>query len=1216
MLNFHKFCVYNENCKNGFKNMIKIQINEIQYDVPKDLTIMEACKRIGVYIPSLCYHSDVPSGGNCGLCIVKVDGSSYTHACMMHVRPGMVINTIDKDIIEKQKNQFNNFINISHIPKTKDIEEVIQYFHPKKIMHIRQAEKTNAITFIPNACINCQICERVCADVIDVGALDDPTISIKNGKCISCGLCTSSCPTNAIIETNSIPAVLSSLVNNETDSFLIVDPSVIVSINDAFTANKSYGIECSEKIVGAAKMLGFKHVFDNRIANDFISLEMTEELIKRINLNSSLPMINSNCPAVINDIEKTIRELIPNLSAIKPPQHILARAIRKTFQKIKQEHIFIVHLTSCVTSKAQIKRMQLANDIDAALTAREFIQLINSFGIDWDTVKPSQFDAPFASVSGASSLTAISGGLTTTILRNVYEKNNSGKSSKEIEEYSYQIDHKGYNKIEFKTHDIKIHDNQDFQLKVAVCNGISALHQLIADNDTFKTLHFVEVMACPGGCIFGGGQPKISSKEFTIPRINTIISIDKNSSISSPHANMNEVEMRICFPLQGTFSNNKISTSATLNTISRFGNNKFSRISYSSTSKPGIKSILKPTIESPSHSISLSSFSNTNTNTTSSSNVVTTYNNVNNDNFHSIITTCYEPQESASYKKSRKNLSTVDLPLVAYGSSTGKAMRYARFVASFFKTSSSSLNSTEVEKIKLRKKILIIMSSHENGNFPSNAKKFVDELTKLPRDLSEVSYAILGIDDSKKNVNNFCQASQKLDELFSKLKAKPIIELSKLDISSQDGGDSSYYKWLSDLQEAMMIDKDTLAGMKLINEFKKVEDETVANKPSRPIGFEMAEISEKVLISPPDFSPKLTKVVIALPEGLTYELGDQVSILPCNDDDVVNSVIEALGYSKTDVFNVNSGNTIIPDKVTIQQLFTQYLDLNCIPPIAVYQTFYNNLVNEGGPNLEEGKKFFEQLLDDSSNKRKEFQTENCTADAIIEFCKFTKPPLDTLVSSINIMAPRIYSVSSSPDTSPDKAELLVNEVLFKSGSKQRYGLCTHFLIRPELSKVAIHFRRGKFRYPKDLTTDVVLIGLGSGLSPILPLVQLREKFMKEGKKLGKAILFFGARYRGSYQRLLSRIDGYQKNGAITESFLAFSRDPEKLHIQDVMKKNSEKIWDIWQDPRTCVFFSGPDKGIPDQLKDIFVDITIHEGWMAMEEAMAYNSRHEWHIEGL
>ena len=81
--------------------MIKIQVNEIQYEVPKDLTIMEACKRIGVYIPSLCYHSDVPSGGTCGLCIVKVDGSSYAHACMMHIRPGMIINTIDKDIIEK-----------------------------------------------------------------------------------------------------------------------------------------------------------------------------------------------------------------------------------------------------------------------------------------------------------------------------------------------------------------------------------------------------------------------------------------------------------------------------------------------------------------------------------------------------------------------------------------------------------------------------------------------------------------------------------------------------------------------------------------------------------------------------------------------------------------------------------------------------------------------------------------------------------------------------------------------------------------------------------------------------------------------------------------------------------------------------------------------------------------------------------------------------------
>lgn len=1193
--------------------MIKIQVNEIQYEVPKDLTIMEACKRIGVYIPSLCYHSDVPSGGNCGLCIVKIDGSSYAHACMMHVRPGIIINTIDKDIIEKQKSQFEKFIDISHIPKTADIEDVIHYFHPKKTMHIRHNEITESISFNSSACINCQLCERVCADVIDIGALDDPTSSIKNSKCISCGLCSASCPTSALTETSSIPKVLSSLVNKDLTPFLIIDPAVLVSANDAFTNDKKYGIDCSEKIVGAAKMLGFKYVFDNRLTLDFVSLQMTEELLKRINSQSCLPMINSNCPALINDIEKSLRELIPNLSVVKPPQHILARAIKKTFQKHKVESIFIVHLTSCVGSKTQINRMQLANDIDAVITTREFIQLINSFGIDWNTIKPSQFNAPYKTVSGASSLTSISGGLATSILRNIYDKNNKQSSSKNIDDFSYKIDHKIYNKIEIKSHKIQIEENnklKDFELKVAVCNGISALHQLVADSQTMKSLHFIEVMACPGGCIFGGGQPKINSKEISNPRIQSIINLDKANTIPSPFSNRDEIELHINLPLHGTISGQKSSGYAvTLNSNNaKISASKYSRpLNFSSNSKLGIKSILRPSLDSPNHSLNLS-ISNQNT---------TSCGNFNIDTFHSIITTHYEPQELASFKKSRKSLSTADLPLVAYGSANGKAMRFARYVASFFKTSSSSLNSIDIEKIKLRKKIFIIISTLDNGGFPINASKFIDEITKNPRDLSEVNFAILGIDDGKKSGEYFCQSAIKLNDLFINMKAKPIIDLFKLDMCSYDGGDSTYAKWLSSLHDALFIDKEPIAGMKLINELKKVEnDDTTTNKPSRPNGFEMAEITEKVLMSPPDFSPKLTKVVISLPEGLTYELGDQVFVLPCNDTSVVDSVITALQYIETDVFNLSSSSgtsSIIPDRVTVRQLFTQYLDLNSIPPSGIYQTFYNSAQSDSN---EEGKKFIEPLLDEKSEERRLFQLEHNTAEAIVEFSKFAKPSLDALVSSINTIQPRLYSVSSTPEDLPDKAELLVNEVIFKSGSKQRYGLCTHFLSNPDLPKVAINFRRGKFRYPKDISTDIILIGLGSGLAPIMPLVQVREKLIKEGKKVGKALLFFGARYRSSYQRLLSRIEGFEKSGAITNYFLAFSRDPEKLHVQDIMKKNAEKIWDIWQDPRTCVFFSGPDKGIPDQLQEIMVDITIHEGWMAMEEAMAYNSRHEWHIEGL
>ncbi|OHT10208.1 Iron only hydrogenase large subunit, C-terminal domain containing protein [Tritrichomonas foetus] len=1098
--------------------MLQIRINDQIYEVPEGITIKEACKIAGVYIPSLCYHADVPSGGICGLCVVKVDGSALAYSCMTKVRPGLIISTTDKEVLEKQQKHFDQFMDVSHPPPGPDIEEVMNYLFPKKTIRIRQAEKANAISFYPEKCIECQICIRMCGDVVDIGALDDPTVSLKGGKCISCGQCTLTCSTNSLTETSSIPKVLSHLVSKEA-KFLLVDPEVLVSTNDSFSSDGLVGQLCIEKVVGAARKLGFKYVFDNRYSNDLISLEMTHELLDRIDSKGVLPLINSNCPALVNFIEKSNKDLIPNLSSIKPPAHILARAIRRfvaSGKKEKPDSVFIVHLTGCVAAKDQVKRMQLTKDIDEAITVREFVEMINMFGIDWNSVSDSEFDQPFTGVSGASSLMATSGGLTTSILRNIHERFN-GNVNLTPEMYSFVP--KLETNLSMET--IKIGSKE---LNIAICNGIASFSQLISSPEMIQNIHFVEVMTCQGGCINGGGLPKLKTRKLAEPRIKRIKEIDIASiQMLSAESNGTYIDMNIKLPLF-------------------------------------------------KHGEGLS--------------------------------THYEPQERANNQNKKKLL--VGIPMVMYGSNKGKSTRYARLVASFLHYSSSSMNSVTLDVMKKRRTAIFIISTFGNGCFPQNAAKFYQLLTTTKEDISSVEYAILGIGDSNKGPT-YCAAALKLDEQLKKMGAKPIMDLVKLNSSDPDGGDATYADWSQKLSEVLGTGKPRI-GMAFLNKLQKIEDKTVHEKPSRPIGFEIAEIIEKQIVSPPDFHPRLTKITIKLPEGLTYEVGDHVAILPCNDVEVAESVISALQYAKSDVFNINSGDAIIPAKVTVMQLFTQYLDLNGPPTTSLYQTFYNSAMND------DAKKAIEPLLKEESPERMEYDKTHNTGEVIKELAKNSKPSLDALVSCISHITPRLYSAASSPETQPDTVDIYANEVIFDDG--KRYGLCTHFLVKKEHVKVAIAFRRGKFKYPRDIESPIIMFALGTGFSPMIPLIVHRQQLLSEGKKIGPAFLVFGSKYRGSFAGLIMKIEGFKKDGLINETFYAHSRDDNKMHIQDILKKYPSKFWELWQEPKTCVFYCGPERGIPDELKDILLEITIAEGWLSREEAMAYNSRHDWHIEGI
>lgn len=1090
--------------------MINIRINSQNYDVEKDITILEACQRVGIYIPTLCYHEDLPPAAICGLCVVKVNGTSYSYSCLTKAKQGMIIDTTSPDVIAKAQQNFYQFMDMPVLPRSKDIEDVMQYLTQKTAIRVRKAEKTNGVTFQPKECVNCGRCVRMCSDIIDIGALDDSTVPLRHGSCIQCGQCSLVCPTDGFIETPSTPYVLRALAQGKV-TVLLIDPTALVSIGENF--GDDIGTEAIKKVVGVAKALGFKYVFDARYAIDMVTLGQASELIERIDNRKSLPVFSSTCPAWVNFIEKNYPELIPHFSTNVSPDVAFARLLRARFaskKRIKADDLYIVSLTPCVAAKDEIKRMQLSNDLNAVISIREFIKMMSQFAIEWNTTKGEDFDEPYKVVSGVSTLYAVSGGFTESIVRAIsaIEKVPCPDCSS-IRENNYE---------DYKEQVFNIQVGRRL-IKFAICDGIASASEFLA-SDQFKKVDFIEVVACPMGCISGGGQPKLSSRKQAKKRMDTIYKIEKSLTLQSSFQNESLIK------LMGTFNETKN------------GN--------------------RPSLQ--------------------------------------VFKTHFEPQESAY--QARRHL--FDVPVIAYGSTMGRATRYSRLVAGFMNAPSSSLNSINPNVLLEKKLAIFIISTIGKGEYPANSIRFINALEKFQGSLSNLQYCVLALGRTQAG-HDFCAAGKGLDALMLKYGAKPLLPLTMADSSDEDGGESVYAKWSNDLATALYLKKPRVC-QEVLNSVVKVDDESLLEKPSRPTGFEAAQIVERSLMSPEGYIPAMHKYTLQLPEGMTYEAGDHVVVLPCNDAPIADAVIKALNLQKNEVVSIQTGDPIIPGKVSINQLFVQFLDMNALPTLPLFQAFYE-VANE------EGKQYIGELLKEGSQKYKEYIEDTNTNETILDLSKYGIPPLDVLISVITHMQPRYYSIASAPDAHRGFLDLMVLDARFGQDDK-RHGLCTHYLQHPTTERVYICCKRGLYRYPAESDSPVIMVALGSGVSPMFSLIQYRQT---TDKPLGPAYLFFGAKYQAAYPLLLKKLHNFKNTKVIDELFLAFSRDGSKKYVQDLMKENSAKLWELWANPKTQFFYCGPPRDIPKQLKDIMLNITMSEGWLSIEEAMAYNSRHEWHL---
>ena len=537
----------------------EIEVNSKKIEARKGETILATLTRNGIKVPTLCNLKELSPTGACRICVVEVEGyQNLVASCSQPVESGMKILTHSPRVIKSRRTLVE--LLLSNHPddclycerngncELQDLSRELNIRDRRiigKKSNLKLDMSSPSIVRDLAKCILCGRCIRTCDEIQSVSTLEFLNRGGKTkvgtsmdqylnfSSCIDCGQCVLSCPTAALRERCKVTEVQDALNNNSLKVIAQVDPAVFVSLGEEFGLKTGKNI--SGIIFAALRKIGFDFVFDTGVAADIATIEVATELKTRIENKKHLPLITSNCPAWVKYVEQFYPELIPNLSQCKSPQQILGSLIINHFapsQGIKANSIFSVSITSCLARKFEAQRADMTSkgvsDVDAVLTTRELAKLIRLYGIDIHNIEPQLADSPFATSSSSGKLYSVSGGTTESILRTYFHLS-TGKelASKKINEI----------RLNSNTKNAEIKVGRE-TIKATVANGLTNIHQLMSNVLSGETQsHLVEVMACPGGCINGGGQPMGAIEKDIKARQKAVYEIDDNETTKQSHNN-------------------------------------------------------------------------------------------------------------------------------------------------------------------------------------------------------------------------------------------------------------------------------------------------------------------------------------------------------------------------------------------------------------------------------------------------------------------------------------------------------------------------------------------------------------------------------------------------------------------------------------------------------------------------------------------------------
>ena len=546
------------------KEMVNLTIDNQKITVPKGTTILEAAKEAGIDIPTLCFLKEINEVGDCRMCIVEVEGRrGFATSCIQTVEEGMVVHTHTQNVLEA-RHVILDLIISNHakdcLTCTRSGNCELQALATKfNVLNIEfEGERTEhkiddlspSIVRDFNKCILCRRCVAACKNVQKIGAIDcinrgfESCIStvgdhsLNDVNCTFCGQCIEACPTGALHEKETINDVWVKLKDPETTVIVQTAPAVRVALGEEF--GMPIGTNVVGKMVTALKRLGFDKVFDTNTGADLTIMEEANEFIERFTKNDNLPMITSCSPGWVKYIEMNYPELLPHLSSCKSP-HEMFGAILKTYyanrEGLDPEKIYVVSVMPCIAKKFERQRPEMMEDnlydVDNVITTRELARMIKQANIEFEKLEDSDFDSPMGEASGAGAIFGTTGGVMEAALRTAQDTL-TGKDLPKID--FEQV--RGGEGIKRATINIAGKD-----INVVAASGLANARTILEEIKSGKANYqFVEIMACPGGCIMGGGQPIKSSKvraevDVRKLRADALYSIDERSIVRKSHEN-------------------------------------------------------------------------------------------------------------------------------------------------------------------------------------------------------------------------------------------------------------------------------------------------------------------------------------------------------------------------------------------------------------------------------------------------------------------------------------------------------------------------------------------------------------------------------------------------------------------------------------------------------------------------------------------------------
>ncbi len=521
-----------------------VEINGRKVPIEGERNVLEVIRKANIDLPTFCYHSQLSAYGACRLCLVDIEGKGIVSSCSLAPEPGAKIRTHTAELREMRRMTLelllaNHEMNCPTCPKSADcqLQELARRLGVNTVRfkrtHAPKPVDTSSPFLLrdPGKCVLCGDCVRMCKEVQGIGAIDfafrGAAVSVVPAfgkdldqvECVGCGQCATVCPTGALTVKSDVAKVYAALADKDVEVVAQIAPAVRVALGESYGLPS--GTVATGQIVAALKALGFARVYDTAYSADLTVLEETHEFLGRKTKNEKLPHLTSCCPAWVRFVEQYYPKWIKHLSSCKSPQQMLGSVIKAEGSQAGKR-VVVVSVMPCTAKKGEAGLDKFKSgdgqDVDVVLTTQELVRMIDESGLRFDQLEPESLDSPFGLKTGAGLLFGASGGVSEAVLRQAAEELGAARDG--LAAFQSVRGDQSVREVEISV--------GGHPFKLAVVSGLSNAKTLLSRVESGAAEYdLIEVMACPGGCVNGAGNPVRKHEGTVAARAKGLFHADK-----------------------------------------------------------------------------------------------------------------------------------------------------------------------------------------------------------------------------------------------------------------------------------------------------------------------------------------------------------------------------------------------------------------------------------------------------------------------------------------------------------------------------------------------------------------------------------------------------------------------------------------------------------------------------------------------------------------